>query len=170
MSGRPGWAPTAMLCALQARTVECIIRGSPAWKPFVGRACQSLIGPGACFLLFFPFSAGKASMMWAGVVDCVLLRIERMCIPLTTCDLFSPFLLVSCYLHKATLCLTLQLTFAWSINGISSSSGPHLKFPYPSPRSTLMCTLRPIGAILIGKEMLKTVEHNEFTSKERIAG
>lgn len=126
--------------------------------------------PWCMFSSFPPFSAGKASMMWAGVVDCVLLRIERMCIPLTTCDLFSPFLLVSCYLHKATLCLTLQLTFAWSINGISSSSGPHLKFPYPSPRSTLMCTLRPIGAILIGKEMLKTVEHNEFTSKERIAG
>lgn len=42
-----------------------------------------------------------------------------------------------------------QAIFAWSIMGMSSSSGPHLKLPYPSPRSTLMKTLRFGGAMIL---------------------
>ena len=33
MSGSPGCAPTLILCFLQFRTVSCMIKGSPAWKP-----------------------------------------------------------------------------------------------------------------------------------------
>lgn len=47
------------------------------------------------------------------------------------------------------IALTPHATFAWSINGIISSSGPHLKFPYASPRSTLSSALCLMGGGVI---------------------